>query len=228
MRTLITKWRRLSRERRALLVRALFLVAAVRLGLLVLPYRVVRRLLQLAHRRAVPLRDVSAGRDVTWAVRRAARVVPSETCLTRALVVETLLARRGHRPSIQIGVRRAEGGALEAHAWVEVDGHVVAGGGAFRRFVPLRSALGGRGLSAQRSDSDPGNVERPRPAGSTGNASFTSRAVMSRKTYATPQLTVYGGIAQLTQCARSGAAARPGARRSAEGPAQVGGTADES
>jgi hypothetical protein len=39
-------------------------------------------------------------------------------CLTRALVLEALLARAGIRGGLRIGVRKTEG-RFEAHAWVE-------------------------------------------------------------------------------------------------------------
>ncbi len=60
------------------------------------------------------------------AVRRASDYglfVP--TCLVRALALEELAGREGADAAfVRVGVRRSSDG-FEAHAWLEVDGHVV-------------------------------------------------------------------------------------------------------
>lgn len=57
------------------------------------------------------------GEAVDW--RLAGAPWPwTRTCLRRALVLQRLLAARGHRVTLQVGVRR-EQGALQAHAWLE-------------------------------------------------------------------------------------------------------------
>ncbi len=67
-------------------------------------------------------------RLVARAVRRAAIHGPCRgTCLAEALVVWSLLRRRGIDGDLQIGVRRSETG-VEAHAWVAVQGQTVIGG----------------------------------------------------------------------------------------------------
>ena len=50
------------------------------------------------------------------------------TCLRHALVLWFLLRRRGMPAELRIGVRKAED-CLEAHAWVESNGHVLDGTG---------------------------------------------------------------------------------------------------
>jgi hypothetical protein len=55
------------------------------------------------------------------AVARAARLVPGATCLVRAAALARWLRARGAPAVLRIGVRH-EGGALRAHAWVELDG----------------------------------------------------------------------------------------------------------
>jgi hypothetical protein len=50
-------------------------------------------------------------------------LVPA-TCLTRSLLLNWLLRRRGVRSELRIGVRM-EGSALDAHAWVECEGRPV-------------------------------------------------------------------------------------------------------
>jgi transglutaminase superfamily protein len=140
MRSLV-KWWRLPATRRALLPRALFLVIGVRVGLLVLPFGTLRRLVNLARRRVLKDRSTCTELDIVWCVSRASNMVPGATCLTQAIATEMLLASRGFAPSIQIGVRRADRSTLEGHAWVEIDGRIVADSHA-HTYVPLRSING--------------------------------------------------------------------------------------
>ena len=75
------------------------------------------------------------------ALRRAERLLPRRpSCLVRALALARLLENTGvPGPLIRVGVRR-EGTALDAHAWVELDGRVVGDDArATRRFTPLGS-----------------------------------------------------------------------------------------
>ncbi len=50
------------------------------------------------------------------------------TCLRQALVLWFLLARRGVATELRLGVEKSETGDFAAHAWVELDGHVLIGG----------------------------------------------------------------------------------------------------
>ena len=117
-------WRLPSPERK-LLVGAVALVTAVRIGVALCGFTLLRRALaRLVRRRAaVPLPPERIG----WAVRAAARRVPgARTCLVEALAAETLLARHGHAAQLRIGIARA-GAGIEAHAWLEREGHPVFG-----------------------------------------------------------------------------------------------------
>src|SRR5262249_28162808 len=51
------------------------------------------------------------------------------TCLVEALAAKAMLRRRGHQATLQFGVRnrRIVARALDAHAWLVCDGHVVVG-----------------------------------------------------------------------------------------------------
>jgi hypothetical protein len=60
---------------------------------------------------------VALGEAVDWRLRGAPWPW-TRTCLRRALVLQRLLAARGHAVSLNVGVRRQHG-ALEAHAWIE-------------------------------------------------------------------------------------------------------------
>lgn len=53
------------------------------------------------------------------------RGVITATCLRQAILVHWLLRRRGLAPDLKLGVRRAAD-ALDAHAWVELQGVALA------------------------------------------------------------------------------------------------------
>jgi len=72
------------------------------------------------------------------AVERPSRRLPTDSrCLIKSLVLTRLLARRGIRADLVIGVRREDG--LQAHAWLEKDGVALIddGGGAYERLTEL-------------------------------------------------------------------------------------------
>jgi hypothetical protein len=74
---------------------------------------------------------------IVWAIeatgRRLGRV---STCLIRALVAELVLDPKDGPVNLTIGVRRTASGALEAHAWLAREGHVIIGATA-DEYVPL-------------------------------------------------------------------------------------------
>ena len=128
----------LPRKRR-LLIQAVVLLALIRTGLWVLPFKVVLRLTRCMGRPARPGRGGAHPVDsIVWAVRRASRSVPGATCLTQALTGRILLARAGHLSELRIGVRKSPAAGFEAHAWLEHGGGVVLGElGDLSRYVPL-------------------------------------------------------------------------------------------
>lgn len=104
---------------------AALLLLFVRIGLRATSYARLRAWLE---RMAVVMsRTRSPVADVTWAVGAAGRRITGTTCLAEALAVYTMLRRRGHEPLLRIGVRQSDHSLLEAHAWVECDGHIVMG-----------------------------------------------------------------------------------------------------
>ena len=117
----------LERGDRWLVVEAIVLIGLVQAGLRVLPFATLLRLLAAAKR--VRRRARTRHSRIAWAVDRAARLVPGRTCLTDALAADVMLCRRGCQSFLRIGVKPRRGGAgpLEAHAWVESDGSIVAG-----------------------------------------------------------------------------------------------------
>jgi hypothetical protein len=138
MRRLRNFWRLPSRDRQ-LLVRAVLLLGAIRLGLSLLPFPTVRRLVAGgAQVPTEPQRPPPASVDrLVWAVTVASRYVPKATCLTQALAAQVLLARQGYPAQLRVGVARGGAGGIEAHAWLESRDKVVIGGSELGRYVPL-------------------------------------------------------------------------------------------
>ena len=116
-----------------LLLAALGRVCFVRLGLWMLPFRVVRekveRITISANTSSGPraTQDLGVVLRVASSVRRASRYIPAATCLTQALATQILLARRGQVSHLRIGVSKGQEGELKAHAWVESQGRIVIG-----------------------------------------------------------------------------------------------------
>ena len=86
-------------------------------------------------------RGVKSAARAANVVDRVARRHPCRpTCLTRSLALWWLLGRRRIVAELRVGVRK-EGGSLQAHAWVEVGGHVLGEAGDLGdRFAALERA----------------------------------------------------------------------------------------
>jgi len=147
--TALRRFVRLDSADRRLLIRCACLLAVIRAGLYLMPLRRLRVFITRGaglRRVAHPSSRASVER-IAWAVRAAARYVPSATCLPQALAAELMLLGNGHPARVRIGMARTEDRALEGHAWVESDGAVVVGGGDLARYT-LVPALGrNRGVS---------------------------------------------------------------------------------
>ena len=142
----MARWRRLLRLSPAdwwLLLRIGLLLPLLRAGLSLFSFKRMRRLVIWAGRKPVPAQPVPAAElaRLVWAVSRLSRFILADApCLTQALAVQILFARRGVKTELRIGVAKEASGALQAHAWVERDGRVVIGGAnSPQRFTPLPS-----------------------------------------------------------------------------------------
>jgi hypothetical protein len=126
----LTRFPRMSRMERLLLLRVAALQCVIRVALRLMPFRRVvaavnrqarTRIRGRARTRFTP---EQLARAVSLTSRRLFRDAP---CLTQALAVKVLYCRRGFPASVRIGVRRLPENGFEAHAWVESDGRVVVG-----------------------------------------------------------------------------------------------------
>jgi hypothetical protein len=137
---------RLPAPDRWLLVESMCLLAAIGLGLWLLPFKSLRRLVATISGEGDDAREVNSalvGR-VVWAVTAASRRIPRTRCLARAMAVQAMLGRRGYAATLRIGVAMGEGRRLRAHAWLERRGEILIGGMAkLSDFSPM-PALGRR------------------------------------------------------------------------------------
>lgn len=135
---MMRKFLNLTWRDKYLLLSAAFWLAAIRLGLLLLPFSALRAILGFAARGGAWFRFQLAEGRVAWAVMAAGRRHPfGSTCLTRALAAQVMLARRALPCRFVIGVAKDERGGLEAHAWLECGEKVLIGGPDVSRFTPL-------------------------------------------------------------------------------------------
>ena len=127
---IMPRWRRfyaLGRSDRMLVLEAVLLIGLVQAGLRALPFGVLRRMLAAAKR--LPSRSPYDAQRIAWAVNACACELPGRTCLVEALAADVMLCRRRHQSILRLGVKKRRGRdvPLEAHAWVESGGAIVAG-----------------------------------------------------------------------------------------------------
>lgn len=116
---------RLPVAEKRLIIKALFLVWAVSLGLCILPLSRLRKL--IAKTPNIEIDSSFSVKQLIWSVDAASRCVPVAKCLARAMAAQVLLAEHGHRSELCIGVAKVES-QLKAHAWLEDEGKVLIGG----------------------------------------------------------------------------------------------------
>jgi hypothetical protein len=132
------RFKQLRWRERSLLAQAL--VALVLSGVLLrlLPFELLTSWLRLRRAETPQEEDASAeqlGAEIGWAVEAAANRSPLDIkCLTRALAA-TLIGRRYRlATTLYLGVTRAEGGELKAHAWTRCGSRVITGRSEQERF----------------------------------------------------------------------------------------------
>src|SRR4051812_21392185 len=122
-------------DERRLLLRALYRLSTTCCKLHLLPPSKVRALLADHFPQNTAARKYSQ-EQIAWAVRVAARYVPTANCLPQAIVAKQFLEEQGLHPALRIGVqppglqeerRGSSALSLKAHAWVELDGRIVLG-----------------------------------------------------------------------------------------------------
>lgn len=129
MRRRLEQWLALAPWERRLLVGILLLLPTIGGALRVMGFNRTRALLERCAS-STPSPGATGGPPgAQETARRTARLVAiaasrgayRATCLRQSLALWWLLKRRGINTQLRIGVRK-EGGALQAHAWVEHEG----------------------------------------------------------------------------------------------------------
>ncbi len=126
----VRKFLSLSLREKFLLMKAVILVLAIRVGLTLLPFSTLQKLLAKGTKKHID--QDHKGRpsidQVAWSVAAASHCVPKATCLVQALAIQVLLLREGYPANLKIGVTKGDRGELQAHAWVESEGRILNGG----------------------------------------------------------------------------------------------------
>ncbi len=137
---LLRKFLLLPSTDRWLLIKAAFLLEAIKLGMRLLPFRALRYFLTRAADTCIRSKhaDYPSAKRIGWAVEAADHHTPgARTCLTQALATQVLLARCGYPALLYLGVSKGEQEEFQAHAWVESEGEVVIGGSEPGRYTTL-------------------------------------------------------------------------------------------
>lgn len=144
----ILRFIQISPQDRNLFLKIYVLLTFVRLGLVWRSFNRLRSFLEQfssPHPAAADRIDSLGQRQlvvrVQWAVNACCKFMPgSVKCLARALTMKTLLDQYSCPSKLMIGVDKNSLDQLEAHAWVEYEGHVVMGQlNDLSRFKPLPS-----------------------------------------------------------------------------------------
>lgn len=137
----LRKFLHLSWGDRTLLIEALIVIFALKLGLWLLPFRVLHAYsLKLSQLLVQPhCLDIHRIQSIVQAIEIVTWHIPGQAkCLARAMAVQFMLRRRNRQTSLHIGVTKRTDSGLEAHAWLEHNGVIVIGGVPdFNRFKPL-------------------------------------------------------------------------------------------
>ena len=126
----------------ALTLQAFLLLLAIKVGLTVMPYRKLARILPQPGVRAA---DGWVKTRTARSMAKAARWLPSATCLPQALAGSVMLGLQGYHSRVQIGVAPVSGKPFRAHAWLICGQDVIIGDGEnLDQFVTMTDLRGGR------------------------------------------------------------------------------------
>lgn len=117
-------------QKKKLILKSLLLVWLIRLGLWILPYKLLTKWLD-SFGSTVSFNesnDWKLIKEVSHTVKSCAKYVPFASCLTQALATKTLLRIKGQSSKLRIGVDKDENEKLIAHAWIEIDKKIIIGG----------------------------------------------------------------------------------------------------
>ena len=124
----LLKFLTLNHSDRLFLINTFLLLGLVRLGLWLLPYDRLQKILTKIGDRAAKNQTVIELDKIVKAVNiSSCQILGGTKCLARALTAQVLMKRHGYSPQLCIGVAKGRQEQLEAHAWIEHQGEVVIG-----------------------------------------------------------------------------------------------------
>ena len=132
----------LQKDKKILLFKVFFLLCGIRIGMW-LSFQHLLKFLNTPY-----LKSFFSGihhfppETIVWAVRTTSHYIPKATCLAQALATQVLLVQGGKDSDINIGVAKGENSPLEAHAWVNLNGKVLIGGGQLDQYTWIMSLKG--------------------------------------------------------------------------------------
>mgnify|MGYP001797605253 CR=1 FL=1 len=122
-----SRLKRVWRQRRVLFY-ACISVNLIRLALWLFPFKEVRQVLTAVSQRWIAPNPSTSVAAIIWSVTVASVYTPwGAKCLVKALATQLLLNRYGYSHQLHIGVAMGTASTLEAHAWIEYQGHVIMG-----------------------------------------------------------------------------------------------------
>ena len=124
----LSKFHHLPSREKILFIKAWILLGIVRLGLFLLRFTTLKKVLTTASLLMAKVDQELPEDRLLWAVGTASRYVPKATCLAQALTAHLFLKQSRQQASLHIGVKGSEEGRINAHAWVESRGKVIIGG----------------------------------------------------------------------------------------------------
>lgn len=133
----LRKFMALPQSDRVMLLKAVALLATVRLTLKVAKFSMADRWFR-SFRRVSATVAPTAPERLAWSVATAGRIIPSGGhCLSQAMALQVLMARQGMHATVRYGIQQIPGVPLAAHAWLEYQGHLLIGANNLDRFVEL-------------------------------------------------------------------------------------------
>lgn len=113
-------------QKKKLLIQSFFLLSVVRVGLSIIPFRLLDKwLFYYSADLSTEKPNWIVIESVAQSIKKCSRYVPHASCLTQALATRVLLQLRGQDSSLKIGVSKEK--KFIAHAWIEIDGRIVIG-----------------------------------------------------------------------------------------------------
>ena len=115
-----------SYQKKKLIIRCLFLLSTIRIGLWVMPFKWINDRYGNEESDQEFEANWNVISEIADTVEACSKYVPGATCLTQAFTALRLLRGFDQPCRMAIGAEK-QGDGIKAHAWIEVDNQVVIG-----------------------------------------------------------------------------------------------------